>query len=95
MKLVIFTMLSLVTFTSIGQENTTKTLANVDSLSQKVESLQKRVDAQQEQLGDLKHENKLLRKEVSRNNLFRRGFGTRSRVVVDRRGSKQAHVVYY
>lgn len=67
----------------------------LDSLQQKMEKLQQKVDAQQDQLLDLKYENNLLRKEASRNKFLRRGFGNRSRVVVDRRGSKQAYVVYY
>jgi peptidoglycan hydrolase CwlO-like protein len=93
MKLISITVLLFVVINSIAQSTPTEN--KLDSLQQKLQQLQQKVDAQQEQLLDLKYENKLLRKEASNNNLLRRGFGNRSRVIVDRRGSKQAYVVYY
>jgi peptidoglycan hydrolase CwlO-like protein len=95
MKNIIFIALTLFAFESIAQSNTSSEVNNIDSISKKVENLQKKVDVQQEQILDLKQENQLLKKEVSKGSLFRRGSGSRSTVVVDRRGSKQAHVVYY
>ena len=93
MKLIFLTALHLVVFTSIAQEVLPQ--HSQDSLQQKMEALQQKIAAQEEQLLDLKYENTLLRKEAHKNNGTRRGFGNRSRVVVDRRGSKQAYVIYY
>jgi peptidoglycan hydrolase CwlO-like protein len=66
MKYIIFMALTLFAFESIAQSNTLSEVNNIDSISKKVENLQKKVDVQQEQILDLKQENQLLKKEVSK-----------------------------
>jgi cell shape-determining protein MreC len=94
MKFVLFFAFTFCSLITIGQTNSSTAQTPVDSMSIKVAQLQQRMDQHQQEVQQLKEENQQLKKQIGELNAAKQK-PTRSRVVIDRRGSKQASVQYY